>query len=227
LAFAFGCSSGGGNDPDGGAQLSSSSNVSVSSSSSVQSSSSNSSSSSVGSNSSSSANEQGGSFNENSQVYNLDGRNIGTAYKGSGIIKIVVRGNGDGNSLNAGSVTNGIVKLELPTIPEEYLSNNYWCKNSPKDAKYSDSYLELYNNETSIGRLSVGYLGNDYVYFIDFLYSSKAAKISCENTDIDAKAGWNKVYFKRNGEEYQVSTNDFLKKAGEMKWILEILDDDR
>jgi len=51
---------------------------------------------------------QGGSFNENSQVYNFDGRNIGTAYKGSGIIKIVMIGNGDGNSLNAGSVTNGI-----------------------------------------------------------------------------------------------------------------------
>jgi len=104
------------------------------------------------------------------------------------------------------------------------------CSNSPKDAKYSDSYLNLYNNETSIGRLVAAYLGNDYGYSIDFLYSSKAAKITCESgrdkVDIDAKAGWNKVYIKKNSEELQVSTNDILKKAGEMKWIL-ILDDDR
>jgi len=176
---------------------------------------------------------QGGSFNENSQVYNFDGRNIGTAYKGNGDIKIELRGNGDGKTLNAGSVTSGIVKLELPTIPEEYLNDNYFCgKNSPKDAKYSDSRLNLYNNEKLIGVLIAAYLGNDYAYSIDFLYSTKAAKITCESgrnkADIDAKAGWNKVYLKKiakNGEELQVSTNDFLKKAGELKWIL-ILDDD-
>jgi len=195
LAFTFSCSSGGGDDPDNG------------------------------------GNGQGGSFNENSQVYNFDGRNIGTAYKGNGDIKIELIGNGDGKTLNAGSVTNGIVKLELPTtIPEEYLSNSYFCDaNSPEDAKYTESRLNIYNNEKLIGGLIAAYLGNDYAYSIIFLHSTKAAKITCESErykyDIDAKAGWNKVYLylkktEKNGEELQMSTNDFLKKAGELKWIL-------
>jgi len=204
LAFTFSCSSGGGDGdgswPDG-------------------------------------SNGQSDLFNKNPQVYNFDD----TAYKGSGIIKIEMRdgkGNRNGKTLNAGSVTSGIVKLELPTIPEEYLSDSYLCENSPKDAKYysPEIKLNLYNNEELVGNLAIGYFGDDYVYLIDFLYSTKDAKITCEiglneadidvKVDIDAKAGWNKVYYiKRNDTREQMSTNDILKKAGEMKWIL-ILNDD-
>jgi len=176
----------------------------------------------------------GSSFNENSQVYSFDGRNIGTAYKGSGDIKITEGGHGE-ILIDAGSVTNGIVNLKLPTIPEEYLREGGIpavrnCQDTPKDIKYDLASLELYNNGTSIGRLFVAYLGNDYWYSMEFLYSSKPAKITCEYMDIDTKTGWNKVYMldgNLNGKNYHeyLVTNDIQKKAGELKWIL-ILDDD-
>jgi len=179
---------------------------------------------------------QGGSFNENSQVYNFDGRNIGTAYKGSGDI-ILTEGNKGEILINVGSVKNGVVNLKLPEIPEEYLREGSIpgvpnCQNTPKDVKYDIASLELYNNETSIGRLFVAYLGNDYWYSMQFLYSSKPVKITCDYMDINTKTGWNNVYMldgTLNGKKYHeyLVTNDILKRAGELKWVLYIDDDEK
>jgi hypothetical protein len=203
-------------------------------------------------------------FNENSQIYNKDG----SEYNGSGVIKIRLSysydnsGNYSETAVNAGSVTNGIVKLELPpTISDEYLcypeENNclylFWwglgdewglwgevdeiekenerCIVSPEDIKIfgTDNFRLYDNNEKGIGKLYGGVYHDDdgNEYFIEYLYFTKAAKITCDNKfkkfDINAKAGWNKVYIKDpdsddckdgpNGEEVCkaiVSTNNFF-----------------
>jgi len=169
---------------------------------------------------------QGDFFNENSQVYKDDK----TLYKGNAIVKL----RHNDTIIDMGNITNGIVKLEPPTtIPDEYLDNYGSCEASPKDAKfyYNDDLRLFDNNEMPIGALYLAYIGIDYTYFVVFLYSSKAAKVTCEDdeskTDIDAKAGWNKVYVKKTyscnecDAYYVESTNDILSKEKEMKWIIQ------
>jgi hypothetical protein len=216
-------------------------------------------------------------FNENSQIYNKDGNE----YNGSGVIKIRLSASYDnGNyseiAVNAGSVSNGIVKLELPpTISDEYLcypeennclylfswglgdrwglwgedeieKENEGCMVSPEDVKiFGTDNFRLYNNSDGIGIgkfYDWGYHDDDgNEYFIEYLYFTKAAKITCDNKfkkfDIDAKAGWNKVYIKDpdsddcehdpfngpNGKEICkaiVSSNNFFTK--ELKWDIKI-----
>ena len=190
--------------------------------------------SSNGNNDGNGGNGQGVPFNENSQIYYIDG----TLYKGNGVVKMYLRNEeydkNDITLINIGSVTNGIVKLELPTtIPEKYLSENFHdCEVFPKGAKiyYATHTWLVDNNEKDIS-LSLGYLGNDYTYFVIFLYSLESATVSCEDedskTDIEAKSGWNKVYVKKTyscdrcDAYYVQSTNDIQKKEKEMKWFIE------
>jgi len=142
----------------------------------------------------------GGSFNENSQIYNGDSYydddgfhfRIGTAYKGNGVIKLYDKE----FTIDAGSVKDGIVKLELPqTIPDEYLedfldADNYAggtqvsCTSYPENIKYSRGMLGLgltYSYRDLIGDLKIVYVNDDeqMVEAILYYYFSKAGKIAC------------------------------------------------
>jgi hypothetical protein len=181
-----------------------------------------------------------GGGNQFSQIYNEDD---GTAYKGSGVIKIVVYDkNGNRFLIDAGSVTNGIVKLELPpTIPNEYLRDfleeDEWstltCTDYPEGIKSSSH--EVFVLTDSKGEI-IGYIGTRYDYGsfdegIFYAYFTKVGKINCNLTvepkrnqtyDIDAKVGWNKIYYHRTYpndiSKDEISTNNILTKEKEMKW---------
>jgi hypothetical protein len=158
---------------------------------------------------------------KDSQVYNEDG----SKYTSSGDIEARFY-----HILSAGSVTNGVVKLELPpTIPNEYLKNfpDQWteenCPNYPKDVKvYWGLFVLTNSNEDYIGDLRI-VAGSNKEYFegIVHFYFSKAAKISCDcntegcATDIDAKAGWTTIFM--TGTKW--TTKNILTK--EVKWTLQ------
>jgi hypothetical protein len=186
-------------------------------------------SSSSGSDTSSSSVSGGdGSFNPNSQVYK---QSDGTLYTGNGIIKI--RMNSD-VSIDAGSVTNGIVNLELPTILNEYLAElfdyqRYNCNVNPNDiiGLGGDDRFGLFNsNGELISKLRIWdeQKSNAILYW----YFSKAGKITCNyesssgearSISIDAKtAGWNKVY---EGSTIKYSTDNIL--TNNVRWTLQAL----
>jgi len=203
---------------------------------------------------SSSGGGKGVPFNENSQIYNTycdydggvddDGDDIytchiGDAYTGSGDI-VIYSGRFDFD-LILGSVTNGIVKLKLPTIPDEDLGDFFDdgddlnCTDYPNGIKYFEAEkISLINsNSADIGGLDIGegdYKSNDIEYnHIYYGYFSKAGKITCKRTardgwvgkyNLDVKAGWNKIYYvyNRKAGTGELSTNNILTK--EVKWLL-------
>jgi len=165
---------------------------------------------------------QGTPFNENSQVYKN-----GTAYEGSGIIKIRVR---DEDSkiidyINAGNVTDGIVDLKLPqTISDKYLLESFdgvqGCTGD-LDIKSFDAEFRLDSNDGDyIGNLDIGDDDNEIMYS----YFSKAGKITCKLDDgkmlinINAKKGWNSIYRHYGKNNVETSTNNILTK--EVTWYL-------
>ena len=200
LIFTFSCSSGGGDDTGGNSGGS------------------------------------GVSFNENSQIYNGywdndDVWHIGEAYTGDGVIKIRLYGE-DGKSetlIDAGSVKNGIVKLELPkTIPDNLLlpkgSAGNGCTVSSNDIKASDGggFVLTDNNGKHIGDLSMGFSNEQISEEISYIYFSKAGKITCtgkKTINLNFKAGWNKMYCYQTKSVHEHNTNNILTK--EVKWILE------
>jgi hypothetical protein len=157
-------------------------------------------------------------FNENSQIYNTDG----SLFIGSGVLSIKNKHTQE-TLLNIGSVTNGIVNLQLPqTIPNEYLFvfKENGCTINP-------SYLNVFINEDvfvltnssgeNIGKLYIGDEQNSQG--IQYWYFSKAGKITCGNIiDINAKAGWNDMYVVVNNGKKELSTNNIL--TNEVKWTL-------
>jgi len=174
--------------------------------------------------------EQGGSFNENSQIYV---RKNGVAYKGSGDIKI-------GNTIKVGSVTNGIAKLDLSkiTIPDEYLSDLFNddiqlpCDDYPTGIKvFIVDYFRLYysnSDDELLGILRIEYFDEQIMEGIFYLYSSKDGKMTCNyreslKINADIEKGWNNIYFRktrnlaRNLEEW--STDNILTK--EVRWTIE------
>jgi hypothetical protein len=172
--------------------------------------------------------EQGGSFNENSQIYV---RKNGAPYKGSGDIKIA-------NTINVGSVTKGIAKLDLSkiTIPDEYLSDLFNddiqlpCDDYPTIKVAIVDYFRLYysnSDDELLGKLRIEYFDEQMREGIFYLYSSKNGKITCNSAsggesfkiNADIKANWNKIYFRktRNSEEW--STDNILTK--EVKWTID------
>jgi len=170
----------------------------------------------------------GVSFNENSQIYNGGWDNdIGEAYTGDGVIKIRFYGE-DGRSdtlIDAGSVKNGIVKLELPkTIPDNLLlpmgSSGDGCTVSSNDIKASDGGFVLTdNNEEYIGHLNMEFRDKQISEDIMYIYFSKAGKITCTGINFNFIAGWNKVYCHQTKSVRECNTNNILTK--EVKWILE------
>jgi len=192
---------------------------------------------------------QGGSFNENSQIY-IDGN---TLYRDNGIIKVpsgMTCGDGDCHWEligEAGSVTNGIVKLELPpTISGEYLRDfisddkdsprQSSCTDYPEDIKalnnlfYFQPLILTSSNGEYIGNLIMGYIfGENTFEFITYVYFSKDGKITCNFEgeaiyNLNVKEGWNKIYWRRylrsNTQINEWSTNNILTKEKEMKWII-------
>jgi len=173
-----------------------------------------------------------GGGNENSQIYNTDS----TLFTDSGVIKILVIKYGyyDTLAINAGSVTNGIVNLELPTttLPDEYVGDKYLDGSGDKcgythKTHSSGTFILTNNSGEHIGRLDYSY--NKGFEYITYEYFSKAQKIACNAEggiyDIDAKIGWNKIYnsWQEDGNtHFKVSTNNILTKGKEMKWWIEL-----
>jgi len=167
-------------------------------------------------------NGQGVSFNENSQVYDEDG----SLFTGSGDIIL-------DDEFPMGSVTNGIVHLELPTIPDgdledfkEAHSGNLDCTDYPNGIKYYFAEKIVLTNSSNrfIGILRIG---NEQYERIYYMYFSKAGKITCNwlasdggvlKYNLDVKAGWNKIYPKKKSGTEEYSTNNTLIK--EVKWII-------
>jgi hypothetical protein len=187
---------------------------------------------------------QGGSFNENSQIYNKDG----TRYTGSGIIDAGFIP----NLIRVGNVASGIVNLELNEVPDnEYLSEYLddflddgelaRCISYPENIKFFGSgsrrFVLTNSNGEDLGMLGASYEGEQMLEQIIYYYFSEAGKITC-NFDVedvweggvdrynkilnlDVIEGWNKIYFRgylKNGiETWEFSTSDILTK--EVKWI--------
>jgi len=165
-----------------------------------------------------------------SQVYNY---NDGTPFTGSGVIKILVeKYRYDDLLINAGSVTNGIVNLQLPTttIPDEYL-DSYGVFATNRSHAYGHLILTNSNGER-IGDLGItsGRVGPGETEGIQYDYFSEAVKIDSTSTiapiiyDIDAKIGWNKIYTHVNLAadgttvlSVKYSTNNILTKP--VKWF--------
>jgi hypothetical protein len=187
-----------------------------------------------------------GGGNQFSQIYNgyydNDVYHIGTAYNGSGVIKMLAKDEDDNEILiNAGSVTNGKVNLNLPsTIPDDYLSeffisNEYAthsCTDYTKDIKQFEGLLILTDDSGShLGGLTMHYEEGPIFETIEYWYFTKAGKITCDAelstrrdiVKIDAKVGWNKIYCHRNyadgNSTKECSTNNILTK--EMKWTIQ------
>jgi hypothetical protein len=206
---------------------------------------------------SSSSGGQGVAFNENSQVYIYNNGEdglpyYGPAYTGSGILKIEIDGyidgyyNEDAILIDAGSVTNGIVNLELPnSIPDEYMEIIDMPPECQASKMFSvESFALTNSNREIIGNLRLRYAEEPNREEIMYLYFSKAGKTICNFEEekyydgelykykhiinIDAKAGWNRGYMKRTWESsivtasewrletIEVSTNNILTK--EIRW---------
>jgi len=189
-------------------------------------------------------NGQGGSLNVNPQIYNEDG----SLFTENGVIKFASSYNDD-VLINAGSVTDGIVKLNLPqTVPDEYLLDfdklleRMGCNSSQKNVKLIEAKFLLYSNGEQIGRLDAYYEDKEILEeSTGYLYFSKDIKAICNykdgddnrKLDINAKRGWSKVYMVRKCTSYnsendrcdiwniESSTSNILKKEKELKWILE------
>jgi hypothetical protein len=180
---------------------------------------------------SSSSGGQGSSFNENSQVYNQNGgQDDGPIYTGSGVIKVMTYYDRS-FALNAGSVTNGFVRLDLPnSIPNEYLIDIEF-PNCPTITMFQGMFILTDSDREYTEELRIFYKDEQIWEQIMYWYFSKVEKEACnfeEEQDgyklkvfinIDAKAGWNKIYHHKNHltNEYYYDTNNILTE--EVRWV--------
>ena len=179
----------------------------------------------------------GGVGNLNPQVYHEDG----SIYTGSGVIKLKKL------LMDAGSIKDGKVNLQLPTIPDENLrilmdegkQQSNGCTEYTSGLKvwmYDDDHsgLLLADNNYTLK------FEDDSRGMMIFWYFSKAGKINCyskreyddgdtriDNITINAQAGWNKIFVKKSAKDsnpytVQYTTNNIL--TTQAKWIIE---DDR
>jgi len=173
---------------------------------------------------------QGSSFNVNPQIYNEDG----TLYKGSGLLDVThhVRNGGSSDSewdhIRAGSVTNGVVNLELDKVipDDEYLEDfskvfGYGgdCPDL-KGLKVAGGFFVLTNNNGEyIGTMNIRYRDEQIQEEIFYMYFSETRKITCGGSTENIKKGWNKIYrvIDRVAGRREDSTNNILTK--EVKWI--------
>jgi hypothetical protein len=188
------------------------------------------------------SNNTGGDFDENSpsQAYNSDG----SKFEASGLLECRLCYDKFCNYeeyITAGNVTNGIVKLELPSTLEpkysidvtEMFEEIDGCTVSQRDTETifcgdfrlsgSDSSLSIWREDAIIEQ------------GIGFLYSSKPTKITCNEeyrgiynydykVNIDAKTGWNKIYVVKNYNNFLIeerSTDNILTK--EVRWFVSLI----
>jgi uncharacterized protein (TIGR02145 family) len=174
-------------------------------------------------------------FNELSQIYvgyydDNDRFHVGKEYSGSGAIDItssIIYGTWD--NISAGSVSNGIVELELPaSIDEKYLKKHFESLKSCdayKDVKMfaGNAFVLTNSNNEYIGEFMIYYEDEQLAEDISYWYFPKAEKITCNFIDrdfnINAKAGWNKIYTRIDAvkKRMEISTKNILTK--ELKWI--------
>jgi len=148
-----------------------------------------------------------GGGNNDAQVYNEDG----SLFSGSGIIKMTSSGKLE-DGLKIGSVTNGLIKLELlKNVPSEYLDL--------QNGTFGGVNVLTDSAENYLGVLTLGSYDDQG---ISYVYYSKPLKLvgNDENMvyDIDAKVGWNKSYYRLSANMQEFSTNNILTK--EVKWVL-------
>ena len=176
-------------------------------------------------------------FSVNPQIYYYDS---GEAYKGSGLIDVTshVAGGSDMDTewdhIKAGSATNGVVNLNLPTgSPDEYLRNflddfggQEGCSGSYQDIKIGGGFFVLTDNKGEyIGTMKIRYRDEQIQEEIMYMYFSKTGKITCNREkaiiDIDAKKGWNDIYMVSNRKDNMrtLSTKNILTKEKQMKWL--------
>jgi hypothetical protein len=193
-----------------------------------------------GSSSSGGGNNTIDDFDETSplQVYNEDG----TKFEATGDLKAIFCDENEVcDGVTVGSITSGLAKLQLPSIvADRYLYDisrihreERGCAVSQQDAKVvAVDYVSLDGDNNAL--MEIGYYENGVYQAIQFFYYSKDTQITCnwegENekdgkyahkVNIDAKAGWNKVYYVKNNsndsEETERSTDNILTK--DVKWI--------
>ncbi|MCL1957450.1 MAG: hypothetical protein FWF63_09010 [Fibromonadales bacterium] len=150
-----------------------------------------------------------GSININPQVYEDDGSYIDDndvfhykikAYNGSGNIKVYIYDYEHKDTLiSAGRVTNGIVNLELPSIPNEYFSyssdlffkDGESCTSYPETVKLlmnGTPFVLIDNNGKEVGYLGLGIERKAYENakngtieeHIEYMYFQKDVKITCK-----------------------------------------------
>jgi len=120
-----------------------------------------------------------------------------------------------------------------PTISDEYLLDEYlddesqsFCTSYNKGIKgLNGDFVLTSSNGDNIGDLviSSGKYGDGNREDINYYYFSKANKITCNWPDgggarIEAKVGWNRIYYHRTKNTKEHCTNNILAK--EVKWIL-------
>jgi hypothetical protein len=183
--------------------------------------------------------DDGGGFNENSQIFNEDGRQSNI----SGTIKVSLYWQNESDNgwesgdtlINAGNVTNGVVSLKLPEIiPDKFLHpvGNIWeeedgCTISDKSVKISEPLrFDLYNGNENVGYLDAMYIDAETFEVIWYVYASKAVNINCNykgdkgtmTANLKYVKGFNKSYSVRDSRNGKYSTDNILTK--EVKWIL-------
>jgi len=187
-----------------------------------------------------------GGGNQDSQVYiypNKDGVER-TLFTDGGIIET------EYGEVRVGSITNGIVKLELPeNIPNEYLvdfgKGSQGSCSFPKDLKGTSGFVLTNNDKVDLGELFLHYSDGQIREDVTYYYFSEAVKMTC-NYDacisgsddscneyekrvytIDAKKGWNKQYrvrtyaTEKEPRKTEYSTNNNILTK-EVKWVIQL-----
>lgn len=168
-----------------------------------------------------SENNNGDDFTENMQIYIYEGDNIRNEtnfdnhkeWNGNGIVKIILRNeNGTDTLITMGSVTNGILKFELPeTIPEKWLKiwKEFYLTDSAssEDAKgiIEDTFW-LFADENDNRPFVFAYVSENFTNIVSYAFSLKPingsgdAIIDTDELDefatynLDINAGWNRIY---------------------------------
>ena len=170
-------------------------------------------------------------FSENMQIYTYDNEE----WKSSGIVKADLRDeNGTDTLITVGTVTDGILKLELPeTIPEK------WLKTLKTEYKENGNEIEESNISSSVVGAKI-FIDDTFLVFksendnnpstliyttlglkeaIMPSYSSKTVKITGswkytepnylneQTFDLDYNLGWNKLYLKTHWNQECLKTD--------------------
>jgi hypothetical protein len=174
----------------------------------------------------------------NAQVYWRDGKE----YTGNGTVRIIHwpdEHNAQPETVTVGTVANGKLTLNLlSSVPDQYLSKGSdWPSGitvTPSDVLLYMGSLRFFEGDTEQGggdNISFQVSSENDYHGVVYMYSSKAAKISgsysygegdsytTQTMNIDAKAGWNKVYAYQSGTDMTITTDMSGVPSG-LKWTI-------